>query len=192
MNINVLNFHANTRINISLTITFVHTNKNIYTFVHTNFVITIMTLEEALKSKLQYPIERRTVLNIAYTQNVLAEAFNELIKQHDISPEQFNVLRILRGQKGNPINMSDIGERMIARTSNTTRLVDKLLLKELVTRDICPGNRRKMEIRITDKGLDLLKTLDPIVDGHEQKFAANLSMEELVLLNELLEKFRSI
>lgn len=151
-----------------------------------------MKLEDALKSKTQYPIERRTVLNIAYTQNMLAEAFNEVLKQHDLSPEQFNVLRILRGQKGNPINMSDIGERMIARTSNTTRLVDKLLLKELVTRDICPGNRRKMEIRITEKGLDVLKALDPVVDSHEQKFASNLSQEELEQLNDLLEKFRSI
>ena len=80
---------------------------------------------------------------------------------------------------------------MIAKTSNTTRLVDKLLLKDLVIREICPENRRKMEITITEKGLQLLSQLDPIVNEHEETFAKNLSISELELLNELLEKFRN-
>ena len=84
-----------------------------------------------------------------------------------------------------------IQERMIAKTSNTTRLVDKLLLKELVLREVCPNNRRKMEITITEKGLELLLQLDPLVEAHERAFSKNLSVEELELLNELLEKFRN-
>jgi DNA-binding MarR family transcriptional regulator len=84
-----------------------------------------------------------------------------------------------------------IQERMIAKTSNTTRLVDKLLLKELVLREVCPINRRKMEITITEKGLQLLLQLDPLVEAHEQHFAKNLTNAELELLNELLEKFRN-
>jgi DNA-binding MarR family transcriptional regulator len=68
-----------------------------------------------------------------------------------IFQEQFNVLRILR-KKGNPANMSVIQERMIAKTSNTTRLVDKLLLKNFVTRKVCLENRRKIEVLITQKG----------------------------------------
>ena len=87
--------------------------------------------------------------------------------------------------------MSMIQERMIAKTSNTTRLVDKLLLKELVLREICPINRRKMEITITEKGLQLLLQLDPSVEAHERSFSKNLTVEELELLNELLEKFRN-
>ncbi len=136
-------------------------------------------------------LEKKTLLNVMYTQNVISEKFNELLKPFDLSPEQFNVLRILRGQKGKPANMSMIQERMIAKTSNTTRLVDKLLLKELVLREVCPNNRRKMEITITEKGLELLLQLDPLVEAHERAFSKNLSVEELELLNELLEKFRN-
>jgi DNA-binding MarR family transcriptional regulator len=87
--------------------------------------------------------------------------------------------------------MCTIQERMIAKTSNTTRLVDKLLLKELVIREICPENRRKMEITITPKGIELLNHLDPLVEGHEKKFGNNLSENELAQLNTLLEKFRN-
>ena len=80
---------------------------------------------------------------------------------------------------------------MIAKTSNTTRLVDKLLSKELVIRKVCPENRRKMEITITDKGLAVLAELDPKVIEHENTFASKLSASELLQLNELLEKYRS-
>lgn len=135
------------------------------------------------------PLSRKTLLHIMYTQNVLSEKFNELIKPYDLSHEQYNVLRILRGQKG-PANMSTIQERMIAKSSNTTRLIDKLLLKELVTREVCPGNRRKMEVEITQKGLELLAELDPKVDAHEELFSSNMTTEELTQLNQLLEKFR--
>ena len=136
-------------------------------------------------------MEKKTLLNVMFTQNVVSERFNEILKPFDLSPEQFNVLRILRGQKGKPANMSMIQERMIAKTSNTTRLVDKLLLKELVLREVCPNNRRKMEITITEKGLELLLQLDPLVEAHEQSFSQNLTVAELELLNELLEKFRN-
>jgi DNA-binding MarR family transcriptional regulator len=81
---------------------------------------------------------------------------------------------------------------MIAKNSNTTRLIDKLLLKELVTREVCPENRRKIEVLITQKGLDLLKELDPKVLDHEKVFASNLSEIELIQLNTLLEKYRNL
>ena len=134
------------------------------------FVYTIMKIEDIIKSSLPIAIEKKTLLNIMHSQIVIAEKFNELLKPFDLSPEQFNVLRILRGQKGKSTNMCDIQERMIAKTSNTTRLVDKLLLKNLVTREICPNNRRKMEVAITQKGLDILLELDPLVIHHEKTF----------------------
>ncbi len=156
----------------------------------TNIVITIMTIEDIIKSKSPIPLQKKTVLNILYTQNLISDRFSEVLKPFDISSEQFNVLRILRGQKGCPANMFLIQERMLAKTSNTTRLVDKLLLKELVTREVCPNNRRKMEVMITEKGLELLKELDPKVDAHEAIFANNMTANELEQLNFLLEKFR--
>ena len=165
--------------------------KNSTTFVPTNFVLTNMTIEDIVKSGTTLAFPKKTVLNILYTQNVINDKFNEVLKPFDISPEQFNVLRILRGQKGKPANMSLLQERMLAKTSNTTRLVDKLLLKELVTRKVCPANRRKVEVLITEKGLDLLTKLDPKVDEHELLFASNLTPAELDTLNHLLEKFRN-
>ena len=168
---------------------YIQINKTV-TFVPTNFAITNMTIEEIIKSNSPIALPKKTVLNIMYTQNIVSDRFSDLLKPFDISSEQFNVLRILRGQKGCPANMFLIQERMLAKTSNTTRLVDKLLLKELVTREICPDNRRKMEVMITEKGLGLLKELDPKVEAHENQFASNLSQQELEQLNLLLEKFR--
>ncbi len=150
-----------------------------------------MTIEEVLKSTVPMDNSKKIIMNIIYTQNVITENFNEILKPYDISSEQFNVLRILRGQKGNPANMCVIQERMLAKTSNTTRLVDKLLLKELVTREVCPENRRKIEVSITPKGLNLLQELEPKVKSHEQSFSKNLSEEEMTQLNQLLEKFRN-
>ncbi|MCM0668180.1 MULTISPECIES: MarR family winged helix-turn-helix transcriptional regulator [Flavobacterium] len=150
-----------------------------------------MTIEEVIKSTVKMDNAKKVILNIMYTQNVIQDHFNELIKPYDLSGEQYNVLRILRGQKGKPANMCVIQERMLAKTSNTTRLVDKLLLKDFVTRNVCPDNRRKIEVSITEKGLDVLKELDPKVDEHEQTFANNLQPEELVFLNQLLEKYRT-
>jgi DNA-binding MarR family transcriptional regulator len=149
-----------------------------------------MKIEDALKSTVDYSKSTSAILNVLYTQNVISDSFNEIIKRYDISGEQYNVLRILRGQKGCPANMCIIQERMLAKTSNTTRLVDKLLLKDLVTRNVCPENRRKIEVLITQKGLDLLTELDPKVREHEESFAKNLNIEELDQLNTLLEKYR--
>lgn len=151
-----------------------------------------MRIEDIIKSSAVMDDAKKVILNLMYTQNVIGDKFNELLKPYDISGEQYNVLRILRGQKGTPANMSLIQERMIAKNSNTTRLIDKLLLKELVTREVCPDNRRKMEILITSKGLNLLTELDPKVTAHEQLFATNLTNEEVLELNRLLEKYRTL
>jgi DNA-binding MarR family transcriptional regulator len=148
-----------------------------------------MTIEEIIKSRIPLPLPRKTVLHIMYTQNVLGEKFLELMKPYDLSGEQYNVLRILRGQKG-PANMFVIQERMLAKSSNTTRLIDKLLAKGLVTREVCPENRRKMEIEITPQGLALLEELDPKVDAYENCFTTNMTDAEMIQLNHLLEKFR--
>lgn len=169
---------------------FVYTNIKSVTFVPTNKLL-VMKIEDELKSTVEYSKSKQIVLNIMYTVNTITERFNDIIKPYDISGEQYNVLRILRGQKGCPANMCIIQERMLAKTSNTTRLVDKLLLKDLVTRNVCPDNRRKIEVLITQKGLDLLNDLDPKIKEHEEFFAKNLNNEELEQLNNLLEKYRT-
>ncbi|MBC7748750.1 MAG: MarR family transcriptional regulator [Methylotenera sp.] len=150
-----------------------------------------MKIEDILKSTVPMDNSKKIILNVLYTHNIITENFNEILKPHDISGEQYNVLRILRGQKGNPANMWTIQERMLAKTSNTTRLVDKLLLKELVTRKVCPENRRKIEVLITPKGIEVLEELDPKVIAHDQYFSKNLNSEEIDQLNHLLEKYRN-
>jgi len=151
-----------------------------------------MKIEEIIKSSVTMDDSKKVILNLMYTQTVIADKFYEILKPYDLSSEQYNVLRILRGQKGCPANMCLIQERMIAKNSNTTRLIDKLLLKELVTREVCPENRRKIEVLITSKGLNLLEELDPKVLEHEKSFAANLSDTEIEQLNNLLEKYRTL
>lgn len=151
-----------------------------------------MKIEEVIKSTVELDAAKKVILNFMYTQNVIGDKFHEILKPYDISREQYNVLRILRGQKGCPANMNAIQDRMLAKNSNTTRLIDKLLLKEYVTREVCPGNRRKIEVKITQKGLDILSDLDPVVIQHERAFANNLTSEELEQLNTLLEKYRTI
>ncbi|KGD67561.1 MarR family winged helix-turn-helix transcriptional regulator [Flavobacterium aquatile] len=151
-----------------------------------------MRIEEIIKSNVTLSDSKKIILNVMYTHNVIGDKFSEILKPHDLSSEQYNVLRILRGQKGFPANMCVIQERMIAKNSNTTRLIDKLLLKDLVTREVCPDNRRKIEVQITQKGLDLLKYLDPMVIEHENYFSSNLNPDEVVLLNDLLEKYRQL
>ncbi len=150
-----------------------------------------MKIEDITKTKGNLNDSTKIILNILYTEKVISEQFSEVLKPYDLSSEQYNVLRILRGQKGNPANMSIIQERMVAKTSNTTRLVDKLLLKEFVTRNVCPENRRKIEVLITQKGLDTLTELEPKVKEHEKSFSKKLTPEELKQLNELLEKYRN-
>ncbi len=118
------------------------------------------------------------------------DKINLELKQHDISIQQFNVLRILRGQKGKPANLSTIQERMVSKMSNTTRLVDKLIKKNFVRRVICESNRRKVEITITEDGQKFLEKVSPLMTAFENKITSNLTEEEMDLLNTLLNKLR--
>ena len=151
-----------------------------------------MKIEDEIKSTIPINIAKKVLLNVTFTKNVISDKSQEIMKPYDLSSEQYNVLRILRGQKGKPANMCVIQERMISKSSNTTRLIDKLLIKEMVTRKECPDNRRKIEILITSKGLEILQKLDPLVIEYEEKFASNLTNIELENLNFLLEKYRTI
>lgn len=149
-----------------------------------------MSIEEDIKSTIKLQENEKTVINLIYTSNWLKEKSNISYKEYDISSEQYNVLRILRGQKGNPANLCTIQERMLNKMSNTTRLIDKLIKKELVTRQSCTSNRRKVEICITKKGLTLLTDLDSIVDTNNLEITKNLNINELDALNTLLDKLR--
>ncbi|WP_245577739.1 MarR family winged helix-turn-helix transcriptional regulator [Gelidibacter mesophilus] len=148
-------------------------------------------LEDILMTTSQIPLAKKTVLNISYTSNSIKDSISNALKPFDLSIEQFNVLRILRGKKGKAANLQDIQNRMVSKMSNTTRLVDKLILKSFVERFVCEKNRRKVEIFITTQGLELLNELDPVVQNAETNITSPLSQEELSTLNILLTKLRN-
>lgn len=150
-----------------------------------------MKIEKILQLTQDVTLTKQVVFNVAYSQNYILEKISETLKPYEISLEQFNVLRILRGQKGKPANMGTIQERMLAKTSNTTRLVDKLLVKKYVTRTVCSENRRKIEVKITDEGLKLLEVVDGLVEEAENKLLRNFTEQDKEKLVELLEKFRN-
>lgn len=133
----------------------------------------------------------RTVINLVYTANEISNKISDAIKPFDISVPQFNVLRILKGQKGQPANLSTIQERMIAKMSNTTRIVDKLIDKGLVERIQCPKNRRKVEIYITTNGMTLLEEVNTAVANVEKEIINKLDEEQLETLNRMLDTMRS-
>ena len=119
-----------------------------------------MNVEQIIKTKKKISTETRTIIHVSLVNTKLNALMTHALKPFDVSLQQFNVLRILRGQDGTPANLSTLNERMVTKMSNTTRLVDKLLLKGFVDRKICKENRRKVEIHITAKGIKSLKEMD--------------------------------
>ncbi|MBQ4803672.1 MarR family transcriptional regulator [Aquimarina sp. MMG015] len=150
-----------------------------------------MNIEDIIQTKKELPLSRKVIINLLYTENWISDRISSELKTYDISIQQFNVLRILKGQGGKPANLSTIQERMVSKMSNTTRLVDKLIKKDLVKRIICETNRRKVEITITENGNNFLDKISPVMDNFEKKITSNLSKEELNILNNLLNKLRS-
>ena len=148
-----------------------------------------MNVEEIIKTNQKMPLPKRTLIHLALVANKVDEEIATVLKPFDISIQQFNVLRILRGQNGKPANLSTINERMVTKMSNTTRLVDKLILKGFVSRTICLKNRRKVEILITEGGLNILNKIDGILLDAEKKILSNFNETELNELNFLLNKF---
>ncbi|WP_291799511.1 MarR family transcriptional regulator [Lutibacter sp.] len=132
-----------------------------------------------------------TIANILHTGNWMNEKFSDHLKQYALSIQQFQVLRSLRVLKGKPADLLTLQSQMVSKNSNTTRLVEKLRLKGLITRIQNEENRRKVEIRITDEGLKLLDEIDDIHSNFENDIVANLNNKEILTLNKLLNKIRN-
>lgn len=149
-----------------------------------------MGIEQDIKQN-QFASEKaKAAINIIFTGNWIAQQQTELLKPFDLTVQQYNVLRILRGQQGKPITVLGITERMLDRMSNASRLVDKLLEKELVQRMECPNDRRAVDILILPKGLELLQAIDVLQEEWGNKHIL-LNDEKLIQLNSLLDEFRT-
>ena len=128
----------------------------------------------------------KALLNIIYTANWITSCQNEFFKDFGISPQQYNILRILKGA-GIPLNVQTIKDRMLERAPNATRLMDKLCAKELIERIPSEHDRRVVKISITSKGLDLLKS---IPSNFNKDLLKNLNETEAKQLSDLLDKMR--
>ncbi|MFY7734972.1 MAG: MarR family winged helix-turn-helix transcriptional regulator [Bacteroidia bacterium] len=148
-----------------------------------------MTLEEQLKQKEFKTKRQRAYLNVVYTASVLNLEQTRLFKPFGLSLQQYNVLRILRGQNGTPVSIGLIQERMLDIQSNASRLIDKLEDKKLAIRKVCPNDKRQMEITITQEGLKVLLELDEVIVLNESNI--QLTDGEADMLNDLLNKLRT-
>lgn len=149
-----------------------------------------MKLEEELKMQQFSDHFQRAYLNIIFTANWIEDRMQQDLKRYKLTAPQFNVLRILRGQKGRPISAFGIQERMIHRTSNVTRILEKLVEKELVNRVNNSVNRRMIDVTLTEKGLALINDTDRLAQESYRLISSVLSEQEARKLGDWLDKIR--
>jgi len=149
-----------------------------------------MNIDEAIKQEKFKSVYQKMMINILYTSSWLEDNNAAIMRGKKLSITQFNVLRILRGSHPQPCTSQDVQERMINKRSDVTRLIERLRKMDLVTREVCPENRRKVDILITEKGLGLLSELDPVIEASGE-ILKKLSEPEAKQLSNLLDKLRS-
>lgn len=149
-----------------------------------------MGIKEEIKQSHFRNAYQKAFINILFTNNWLEEQVKEMLKGEDLTKQQFNVLRILRGSYPEPLSTLQIRERMLDKMSDTSRIVDRLVKKEFVNKQTCPNDKRLVDVIITEAGLKKLEALDEkefIIEDSLQ----NLSEEEADTLSSLLDKLRA-
>lgn len=147
-----------------------------------------MGLEDEIRSNFRN-VWHKAIVNISYTNYFISSQFQEIFKKHKVTRQQYYILRILREQHTKPANIWLIKERMLDKGSDVTRLVERLRMKKLIERRVCKKDRRKMDVKITQSGLDLLAEIDTC-EQQMDSVLSNLSGKEVRLLNDLLDKLR--
>lgn len=148
-----------------------------------------MKLEDAIQQKNFRSVQQKTYINLIYTYYWLTDKVRYIFKEFDITPQQYNVLRILKGSYPKPLSPIQIRERMLDKMSDTSRLVSRLLKKGLVSKTISTTDKRFADVLITEEGLNLLSQME-IIENHIDKLFDRLSNEELEQLNECLDKMK--
>jgi len=148
-----------------------------------------MGLEKDINQQHFTSENQKLIINLLFTNNWLTEKIKDFLSAEDITLQQFNILRILRGSHPQPLSTMTIRERMLDKMSDTSRIVDRLLLKGLVSKKTCPSDKRLVDISITAEGKKVLAK----IDRNEKEMIAimaNLDQQEMKLLNGLLDKMR--
>ncbi len=146
------------------------------------------SIEKEINSKI-IDDKQRFVVNLVYTSGLIKSMFNDFISPYEISPQQFNILRILRGD-GDWLSMNIVKERMIEKSPNATRLADKLIQKKLIERQRSDADRRVVFVKITKLGLELLAKIDTKDNIKFEELISKISPEEAKLVSDILDKMR--
>jgi DNA-binding MarR family transcriptional regulator len=150
-----------------------------------------MKIEDEIHQKQFRNEHQKAAVNLIYTHSWLTTRIKQFLSRYDITMQQFNVLRILRGQHPGSISTSVIRDRMLDHNSDASRIVDRLHRQELVEKEPCPSDRRLVDVRISEKGMKLLATIDQQQDQIDN-YLGSLSEQEARELNHLLDKARDI
>ena len=148
-----------------------------------------MKIEEEIKQTKFRSAQQKAIINLVYTTNWLFTRQQEFLKPFGITSQQFNILRILRGQHPKSISGTEIKSRMLDKNSDVSRLLDRLALKELLTKTVCPKDKRAVDVTITDEGMKVLQTIDKNADDMDNLL--DLTEEEAATFSDLLDKARS-
>jgi DNA-binding MarR family transcriptional regulator len=148
-----------------------------------------MKIEDEIKGRFRNEYHKG-LINLNYTYKMLSYDFYQSLKNHDLTEPQYNILRVLRGFRSEgPSSIGFLKERMLDKSSDVSRLIDKLFEKGLVERKENPNDRRQKDIEISEKGISLLGTMCEL-ENKVDKLLSNLDEEEVVELNRLLDKIR--
>lgn len=145
-------------------------------------------IEDDIQQKKFKSAHQKAVINLIYTANWVHNRHQGFFKKFGITAQQFNILRILKGQQPNSLSATGIKSRLLDQNSDVSRLLDRMVLKKLITKTTCPGDKRAFDVRISDEGLDLLARID--VYQNEIDHVVTLTEEEATLLSDLLDKSR--
>ncbi|MEZ4884482.1 MAG: MarR family transcriptional regulator [Chitinophagales bacterium] len=149
-----------------------------------------MNIEQAIQQRHFKSEYQKAHINILFTAAWLSQEVTQSLKEYDITWQQFNILRIIKGQHPKAVTVKLLQKRMIDKMSNASRLVEKLRKKNLVIRQECPKDRRRVDIVLTAEGMTLLELASAAIDEHLTQHLQNLSIEEAQTLNGLLDKMR--
>jgi MarR family transcriptional regulator, 2-MHQ and catechol-resistance regulon repressor len=149
-----------------------------------------MEIGKAIKQSRFRNERQKAMINILFTHSWLMEQIKNHFRDAGLTPQQFNILRILRGSNPEPLTVLDLKARMLDKNCDASRLVERLLVKGVVKKKVCNSDKRRVDIVISQKGLDLLATLDAR-ETEMDNIASSLTDEDAATLSQLLDKLRS-
>lgn len=147
-----------------------------------------MKIEDEIKQPKFRDVFQKAVINLLFTANWLQSKNQEFFKTYGITAHQFNILRILKGQHPNSISATEIKTRMLDKNSDVSRMLDRLIAKNLITKRTCPNDKRAFDVSITEQGMDILKSMEKFLPQRDR--VLSISEEEAAVLSNLLDKCR--